>query len=41
MIDSTQMTNVEIVAFIAVLVVKLLNSKILFLNRKAIETVKK
>ena len=41
MIDSTQMTNIEIVAFIAVLIINLLNRKILFLNRKAIETVKK
>ena len=35
MIASTQTTNTEIFAFIAVLVVKLLSRKVLFINRKA------
>ena len=39
LIASTQITNTEIFAFIAVLVFKLLSRKILFINRK--ETVKK
>ena len=34
MIASTQITNTEIFAFIAVLVFKLLNSKVLFIKRK-------
>ena len=34
MITSTQVTNTEILAFIAVLVFKLLSRKILFINRK-------
>ena len=34
MIASTQITNNDIFAFIAVLVFKLLNSKVLFINRK-------
>ena len=33
-IDSTQLTNTEIFAFIAVLVFNLLNRKLLFINRK-------
>ena len=39
MIASTQITNTEIFAFIAVLVFKLLSRKVLFIKR--IETVKK
>ena len=34
MIASTQITNTEIFAFIAVLVFKLLSRKVLFMNRK-------
>ena len=34
MIASTQMTNTEIFAFIAVLIFKLLSRKFLFLNEK-------
>ena len=34
MIASTQITNAETFAFIAVLVFKLLNGKVLFINRK-------
>ena len=41
MITSTQITNTEIFAFIAVLVFQLLSRKVLFKNRKAIETIKK
>ena len=41
MIASSQMANTEVYAFIAVLVFKLLSRKILFINRKDIETVKK
>ena len=41
MIASTQITNIEIFAFIAVLVFKLLSHKVLFINRKSKETVKK
>ena len=33
-IASTQITNTEILAFIAVIVVKLLRRKVLFMNRK-------
>ena len=39
MIASTQITNIEIFAFIAVLVFKSLSCKVLFTDRK--ETVKK
>ena len=38
MIASTQITNTEIFAFIAVLVFKLLSTKFLFISRKTIET---
>ena len=41
MIALTQITNTEIFAFIAVLVSMLLSRKVLFINRKTIETVKK
>ena len=41
MITSTQIRNAEIFAFIAVVVSKLLSRKVLFINRKTIETVKK
>ena len=41
MIASTQMTNTEIFAFIAILNFKLLCRKVLFINRKDIKTVKK
>ena len=34
MIASTQLTNTEIFAFIAVPIFKLLNRKVLFINRK-------
>ena len=34
MVDSTQVKNTEIFAFIAVLVFNLLSRKILFINRK-------
>ena len=40
MIASTQITNTEIFAFIAVLVFKLLSHKVLFKKKKTIETVK-
>ena len=40
MITTTEITNTEIFAFIAVLVFKLLSRKILFINRKTLETVK-
>ena len=40
-ITSTQITNTEIVAFIALLVFKLLSHKVLFIKEKTIETVKK
>ena len=38
MIASTQITNTEVLAFIAVLFYKLLSSEVLFINRKTIET---
>ena len=41
MITSTQITNTEIFAFLAVLVFKLLSRYVLFINSKDIETVKK
>ena len=42
MIASTQITNTEIFAFIAVLVLKLVSRKVLFIKTKGnIETVKK
>ena len=41
MIASTQITSYEIFTFIAVLVFKLLRRKVLFINRKDNETVKK
>ena len=41
MIASTQITSIEIFAFIAVLVFKLLSRKVLFTNRKDNSTVKK
>ena len=34
MIASTQITNSEILAFIAVIIFKLLSRKVLFINRK-------
>ena len=34
MFASTQITNTEILAFIAVLVFKLMNRQVLFINRK-------
>ena len=40
-ITSTKITNLEIFAFIAVLVFTLLNRKVLFIIRKKIESVKK
>ena len=40
MITTTEITNTEIFAFIAVLVFKLLSRKVLFINRKTLETVK-
>ena len=40
-IASTQTTNTEIFAVVAVLVFKLLSGKVFFINRKTIETVKK
>ena len=40
-IVSTQITNIEIFAFTVVLVFKLLSRKVLFINGKTIETVKK
>ena len=41
MIASTQITNTEIFAFIAVLVFKLLSVKVLFINRKDKKTLLK
>ena len=41
MVASTQITNVDILALIAVLVFKLLSRKILSINRKDNKTVKK
>ena len=41
MITSTQITNMDIFAFTAILVFKLLSPKILFISRKTIETAKK
>ena len=41
MIASTEITNSEIFAFVAILVLKLLNCKVLFINRKDNKTVKK
>ena len=41
MIASSQFKNTEVFAFISVLVSKLLCRKVLFINRKTIETVKK
>ena len=42
MIALTQVTNIEVFAFVAVLVFKLLTRKVLFcLTEKTIETVKK
>ena len=41
MITLTQITNTEILAFIAVLVFKLLSSKVLFINRKGNRNCKK
>ena len=41
MIASTQITNTEVFALIAVLVFNLLNCKVLFINKKDKETVKK
>ena len=41
MIASTQISNTKIFAFIVVLVFKLLSRKILFINRKTTQTVKK
>ena len=38
MIASTQLTNTEFFRFIAVLVFKLLSRKVLFINRKTVET---
>ena len=38
MIASTQITNTEIFAFIAALVFKLLSRKVLFINRKLLES---
>ena len=40
-IASTQITNTEIVTFIALVVFKLLSRKVLFIKEKTIETVKK
>ena len=34
MVTSTQITNTEILAFIAILIFKLLSRKVLFINRK-------
>ena len=34
MIASTQTTNIEIFAFLAILVLKILSRKVLFINRK-------
>ena len=41
MFASTQITNTESFAVIAVLIVKLLSRKVLFINKKTMETVKK
>ena len=41
MIVSTQITSTEAFGFIAVLVFKLLRRKVLFINKKTIETVEK
>ena len=41
MITSTQIANLEIFAFMAVLVFTLLNRRVLFIIRKKIESVKK
>ena len=41
MITSTQVTKTETFAFIAILIFKLFGRKVLFINRKTIETVKK
>ena len=41
MIASTQITSIEIIAFIALLVFKSLSRKLLFTNRKDNSTVKK
>ena len=41
MVASTQITNTEIFAFIAVQVFELLSRKVLLINKKTIETVKK
>ena len=41
MIASMQITYTEIFLFIAIVVFTLLNRKVLFINRKTIETVKK
>ena len=41
MIASTQITNAEIFAFKPVLILKLSSRKVLFINKKTIETVKK
>ena len=40
-ITRTEITSTEIIVFIAVLVFQLLNLKVLFINRKKMETVKK
>ena len=40
-ITRTEITSTEIFVFIAVLVFQLLNLKVLFINRKKMETVKK
>ena len=40
-ITRTEITSTEIFVFIAVLVFQLLNHKVLFINRKKMETVKK
>ena len=41
MIASTQITNAEVFAFKPVLILKLSSRKVLFINKKTIETVKK
>ena len=40
MIGSTQITNTQIFAFMVVLFFKLLGRKVLFINKKTIETIK-
>ena len=40
-ITRTEITSTEIFVFVAVLVFQLLNLKVLFINRKKMETVKK